>query len=128
MEKGTRKFLRELGIPMCWGMGWVPHIYKYQIKNYFSFKKRYSVSSMGFIASNKRFLWAAVGAPGSTHDSRLLRNCPLYKKIQKGNVFPNNLLHLRNYGSIPVTTVGNSAFPRHTLMKPYNENTTDLQK
>ena len=33
-------------------------------KNYFSFKKRYSVTSMGFIASNKRFIWAAVGAPG----------------------------------------------------------------
>ena len=24
MEKGTRKLLTELGIPMCLGMGWVP--------------------------------------------------------------------------------------------------------
>ena len=35
------------------------------LKNFFSFKKRYSVTNMGLIASNKRFLWAGVGAPGS---------------------------------------------------------------
>ena len=39
-----------------------------KLKNYFSFKKRYSVSNMGLIGSNKIFMWAAVGAPGSTHD------------------------------------------------------------
>ena len=128
-KKELESFLENWEFP-CVGAWDGFHVYtSTKLKNYFSFKKRYSVSSMGFIASNKRFLWAAVGAPGSTHDSRLLRNCPLYKEIQKGNVFPNNLLHLRKYGSIPVTTVGDSAFPRHTwLMKPYNENTTDLQK
>ncbi len=74
------------------------HVYiSTKLKNYFSFKKRYSVSSMGFIASNKRFLWAAVGAPGSTHDSRLLRSCPLYNAIQQGNIFPNTSLNLRKY-------------------------------
>ena len=64
------------------------HVYvSTKLKNYFSFKKRYSVSSMGFIASNKRFLWAAVGAPGSVHDSRLLKSRDLFAEIQQGHVF-----------------------------------------
>ena len=103
------------------------HVYvSTKLKNYFSFKKRYSVSSMGFIASNKRFLWAAVGAPVSVHDSRLLKSCDLFAEIQQGHVFPNTVLRTREYGDIPITTVGDSAFPRYTwLIKPYNENTRD---
>ena len=122
-------FLEDWEFP-CVGAWDGFHVYiSTKLKNYFSFKKRYSVSSMGFIGSNKRFLWAAVGAPGSTHDSRLLRSCPLYNEIQQGNIFPNTVLNLRKHGNIPVTTVGDSAFPRHTwLMKPYNENTTDPPK
>ena len=58
------------------------HVYvSTKLKNYFSFKRRYSVSSMGFIGSNKTFLWAAVGAPGSVHDSRLLKSCDLFAEI-----------------------------------------------
>ena len=96
------------------------HVYvSTKLKNYFSFKKRYSVSSMGFIASNKRFLWAAVGAPGSVHDSRLLKSRDLFAEIQQGHVFPNTVLRTREYGDIPITTVGDSAFPR------YHENTRD---
>ena len=84
---------------------------------------------MGFIASNKRFIWAAVGAPGSVHDSRFLKSCDLFAEIQQGHVFPNTVLRTREYGDIPITTVGDSAFPRYTwLIKPYNENTRDPRK
>lgn len=84
---------------------------------------------MGFIGSNKRFLWAAVGVPGSTHDSRLLKSCTLFDEIQQGHVFPNASLRTSEYGDIPFTTVGDSAFPRYTwLMKPYNESTRDPRK
>ena len=49
------------------------HVYiSSKLKNYFSFKKRYSISNMGLAAFNKRFLHAALGAPGSTHDARRL--------------------------------------------------------
>ena len=41
---------------------------------------------MGFIASNKRFIWVAVGAPGSVHDSRLLKSCDLFASA--GTCFP----------------------------------------
>lgn len=85
-------FLEDWEFP-CVGAWDGFHVYVCsKLKNYFSFKKRYSVSSMGFIGSNKRFLWAAVGAPGSTHDSRLLRSCPIYNMILQGNIFPNTSL------------------------------------
>lgn len=84
---------------------------------------------MGFTASNKRFLWAAVGALGSTHDSRLLKSCDLFADIQQGRIFPSSVLRTREYGDILFTTVGDSAFPRYTwLMKPYSESTRDPRK
>ena len=106
------------------------HVYvSTKLKNYFNFKKRYSVSSLGFTASNKRFLWAAVGAPGSTHDSRLLKSCDLFADIQQGRIFPSSVLRTREYGDTLFTTVGDSAFPRYTwLMKPYSESTRDPRK
>ena len=73
---------------------------------------------MGFIGSNKTFLWATVGAPGSVHDSRLLKSCDLFADIQQGHVFPNTVLRTREYEDIPITTVGDSAFSRYMwLMK-----------
>ncbi|CAH3128541.1 unnamed protein product [Pocillopora meandrina] len=69
------------------------HVYvSTKLKNYLASRKRYSVSSMGFIASNKKFLWTAVGAPGSVHNSRLLKSCDLFAEIQQGHVFPNTVL------------------------------------
>ena len=101
------------------------HIYiSTKLKNFYSFKKRYSVTNMGFIGQNKRFMWAAVGAAGSTLDSRLLKNCNIYSDINNGLVFPNNSLSLSSYGEIPIATVGDSAFPSSPwLLKPYNEGT-----
>ena len=34
--------------------------------------------NLGLIGYNKRFLYAAVGAPGSTHDARLLKESSIY--------------------------------------------------
>ena len=72
-------------------------------------------------------MFAAVGAPGSTHDSRLLQNCDVYSKIQEGNIPPTSSLNLHPHGEIPLTTVGDSAFPTHSwLLKPYPEGTRML--
>ena len=49
------------------------HVYiNSQLKNYFSFKKRYCMTNLNLIGYNKRFLYAAMDAPGSTH-VRLLK-------------------------------------------------------
>ena len=106
------------------------HVYvSTTMKNFDSFKKRYSVTNMGFIGYNKRFMYAAVGAPGSTHDSRLLRNCDIHSKIEEGNILPKSTLNLHPHGEIPFTTVGDSAFPSHSwLLKSYKEGTRELKK
>ena len=39
-----------------------------KLKNYYSFKNKYTVSSMRLIGHNKRFLHLTTGAPGSMHD------------------------------------------------------------
>ena len=50
------------------------HVYiNCDLKNFFSFKKNYSMTNMGLIASNKLFLWEGVGALGSIYDSTLLQ-------------------------------------------------------
>ena len=67
-KKELESLLENWEFP-CVGVWGGFHVYvNTKLKNYFSFKKRYSVSNMGLIGSNKRFMWAAVGAPGSTHD------------------------------------------------------------
>ena len=43
-----------------------------KLKSYFSFKKRYSMSNLRLVSYNKKFLYCAVGALGSTHDARML--------------------------------------------------------
>lgn len=41
-----------------------------KLKNFYNFKHRHSVSNMGLVGYNKRFLDLTVGVPDSTHDAR----------------------------------------------------------
>ena len=101
----------------------------FHVSSFYSYKNRYSVTNMGFTGHNKTFMFAAVGALGSTRDSRLLQNCDVYSKIDEGNLLPKSSLNLHAYGKIPLTTVGDLAFPTHTwLLKPYPEGVRMSQK
>ena len=113
-------FLEDWGFP-CVGAWDGFHVYiSSNLKNFFNFKKRYSVTNMGLIAANKRFLWAGVGAPGSVHDSTLLQSAPIFHQIESGHVLPHNVLTLPGHGEIPLVMVGDSAFPsRPWLLKAY---------
>ena len=104
------------------------HVYiRSKLKIFYNFKHRYSVSNMGLVGYNKRFLDLTVGAPGSTHDARFLRNTGLFKRITAGEGLPNKGVHLGDeYGEIPLVTIGDSAFPRFSwLVKGFSENTND---
>ena len=46
------------------------------------------MSNLALVGYNKRILYAAVGAPGSTHDARMLKNTQLYQKILECNAIP----------------------------------------
>ena len=56
-KQELKNFLQDWEFP-CVGAWDGFHVYiSTKLKNFYSFKKLYSVSSMGFIGSNKRFLW-----------------------------------------------------------------------
>ena len=101
------------------------HVYiSCNLKTFFSFKKRYYVTNMGFIGANKRFLWAGVGAPGSGHNSTLLQSSDIFRSIEAGHCLPNQVLRLPGYGEIPFTTLGDYVFPpRAWLLKAYPDTT-----
>ena len=68
---------------------------------------------MGLVGYNKRFLNSTVGAPGSTHDTRFLRNTGLFKQILNGQGLLDKTVDLgEEYGRIPLVNIGDSAFPR----------------
>ena len=74
-------------------------------------------------------MYAAVGAPGSTHDVRLLKSVSIYSDTINGLIIRDRKIALGNFGEIPFATIGDSAFPRFSwVIKLYNENTTDKQQ
>ena len=102
------------------------HVYvSSKLKSFYSFRKQYSKSNLGLIGYNKSFLYyCGVGAPESTHDSRMLRSTSLYEKIISGNIIPDKGITLGDFGNIPLVTIGDTAFPKHPrLLKGYNEDT-----
>ena len=128
-EYEVKGFLENYGFP-CIGAWDGFHVYvNSHLKNYFSFKKRYSMTNLGLVSFNKRFLYAAVGAPGSTHDARLLKESSIYESILAGDVIPDKVIRLGDFGEIPLVTIGDTAFPQFAwLLKMYNENTRDKQQ
>ena len=65
------------------------------LKSYFNFKNLYSVTNLGLVGFNMRFLYAAVGAPESAHDARLLEESSLYTGILDRDVMPDKVIRLR---------------------------------
>ena len=82
---------------------------------------------MGLVGYNKRFLALTAGAPGSTHDARLLRCSKVCKDVIAGDAIPDKAIDLGDgIGDIPLATIADSAFPRCAwLLKMFNENTQD---
>ena len=56
----------------------------------------------------------------------MLRSTAIYENILGGNVIPDKTITLGEFGDIPLVTIGDSAFPKHSwLLKGYNEDTRD---
>ena len=88
------------------------HVYVIsKLKSYFSFKIRCSMSILRLVSYKKKFLYFAVGAPGSTHDARILRNSAIYQKIITGHTIPVKVIDLGQHGKIPLVTAGDAAYP-----------------
>ena len=84
---------------------------------------------MGLVGHNKRFLIAAVCAPGSKHNARLLRNTSLFREILGGGSIPDKQIALGKYGCAPLVTIGDCAFLKFQwLLKNYDDKATDPQQ
>ena len=87
-ETELENFIENYEFP-CIGAWDGFHVYVCsKLTSYFSFKKRYTVSNLALVGYKKRILHAAVGAPESTPDSRMLKNTQLYQKILEGDAIP----------------------------------------
>ena len=83
---------------------------------------------MGLVGFNKRFLYAAVCAPGSTHDARILRHTSLFKDISNGDAIPAKHIVLGDFGTVPLVIVGDNVFPKFAwVLKAYDDKTKDPQ-
>ena len=68
------------------------------------------MTNPGLIGYNKRFLYATVGAPVSTHDVRLLKELSIYFNIINRNGILDCAVQLGDFSEIPLVAIGNSAF------------------
>ena len=128
-EAELKGFLENYEFP-CVGAWDGFHVYvSSKLKSYFNFKERYSMSNLGLVSYNKKFLYCAVGAPGSIHDVRMLRNSAIYQKIVIGHAIPDRVIDLGEHGKIPLVAVGDTAFPKHAcLIKVFREDTSDRRE
>ena len=84
---------------------------------------------MGLVGDNKRFLYAAVCDPRSTHVARLLQNTSLFREILEGGYIPDKQIPLGKYGCVPLVTIGDCTFPKFQwLLKNYDDKSTDPQQ
>ena len=107
------------------------HVYiSSKSKKFYNFKHIYSVSSIALFNYDKQILDLIVGAPGSTHDARFLRDTGLYKKVISGSGLANKTVEIdTSYGEIRLVTIGDSALPRFPrLIKSFKSNTDNLKE
>ena len=58
-----------------------------------------------------------------------MKDSSIYFDIANGNVIPDRVAQLFDFGEIALVTIGDSVFPQFAwLMKTYNENTRDNQE
>ena len=87
------------------------------------------MNNLALASYNKRFLYEAVGVPGSNHDTRMLKESSFFDEVLSGRALPDRKINLGEFGDISLVTIRDSAFPRFSwLIKCYNENTRDPQQ
>ena len=87
------------------------------------------MANLGLVGFKKRFLYAAVWAPASTHGARLLKESLIYAAILNGDIMPDKVVRLSDFGEILLVTTDDSVFPQcEWLLKMSNENKRDKQR
>ena len=96
--------------------------------DYFSRLQQHDVVVQAVADGEKLFLDVAAGFPGSMHDSRVLRNSSLYRRITNNELLLGPTVRVAGREIRPVL-LGDSAYPLSTwLLKPYHEGTNDPEE
>ena len=91
------------------------------MKQYHNFKKFYSVVLLALVDAKYRFIWAALGAPGNTHDSTCFQSTSLWENITNNRVLPQKFQVVDNV-HVPPMILGHGAFPMKSwICKPYGD-------
>ena len=98
-------------------------------EDYFNRKHDYSVNLMGILDHRMMFLYAAVGFPGSIHDSRAFQLTDVHHDIENGDLLSQPTAEISGLYVKP-QIIGDSAFPdRNWILKPYpNNNLTPTER
>ena len=68
------------------------------------------MNNLALTSCSKRFLYAEIGAPGSTHDARMLKESSFFDEVLSGRALPDRKINLGGFRDIPLVTIGDSAF------------------
>ena len=91
------------------------------MKQYHKFKNFYSVVLLALVDAKYRFLWAALGAPGNTHDSTYFQSTHLFHQVNEENVLPEKFQFTGNT-KIPPMIFRVGAFPvKPSMCKPFGD-------
>ena len=123
-----RGFLENYESP-CGGEWDGFHVYiESKLKSYFNLKKRYSMSNMGLVSYNRRFLYAAVGAPGSTHDARILRTYSLLSdEISSLSIYSDTFTHDARTERVMTRTFSHLTYSNKLLTSEERKRNKELQ-
>ncbi|XP_035660672.1 putative nuclease HARBI1 [Branchiostoma floridae] len=90
--------------------------------HYYNYKGFHSIVIMALVDANYKFLWANVGAEGSTSDAAIFQLSTLRQGLQEGTIGlppPDDLPD--DDRETPYYIIGDDAFPlREWLMKPFS--------
>ena len=86
-----------------------PHGSNEARKEYYNFKKFYSVVMMRIVGADYRFLWASAGLPGSVNDACSFQACKLYQNISNGEKLPEIYKTIKDI-QIPPLILGDPSF------------------
>ena len=89
-------------------------------KEYYNYKKFYSVVLMSMVNAEHQFIWSCCGSPGNDHDSTVFQSTAMFDGIVQGNKIPN-IASMVGDKHVPPLILGDGAFPfKYWLMKPFS--------
>ena len=90
--------------------------------DYFSRKQHYSINTQCIVGDNLKFIDVTTGAPGSIHDSRVLRNSSIFNDAEGNRILTTPIQRIQNLDVKPLL-LGDGGYPLTAwLLKPYSIN------